>query len=460
MHDPRRHALQAQPRLRPFLVAPGGLQTLWWRAPEVHFGSQGFDQAIDIFSLGLVLAELGAGSRFQAEVVSDQAGGAGSDIAYSLALFKQLGTPQGEDFAAFATLPSWPRVPHCFPGVPWSARLATRLGVAGVALLNAMLAWQATLRPQAADILKHAFVEPRSFGLHCATPCFQGSRHPWNIVVGSMAPEVLEWVRGDPALQPGSPEFVALGVDFLARRKNAKSEEGRKFILAGAFGQCGSSALCGLSLAEEMPVPRLVAWRRALLQCNATAFAALDASARDAVLRLPEENRGKNGQQFLDLGFGQWFASCGELVFADPGSEERGLWAEPRHQDGGASVLHLGVTLYGRRVLTCSQGFDLPDVRILNAPGTVYLGSLTGPTHQVTHQEAAEVDMLDVPGLGRCSVTLMARTSLFAYDRARLRGSTPSPYPFFAALARSFREAIAQQPLVLPSLAECQAFAP
>ena len=74
------------------------------------------------------------------------------------------------------------------------------------------------------------------------------------------------------------------------------------------------------------------------------AFAALQASARAAVERLSPEERGKNARQFLELGFSQWFASCGELVFVQPGSEQHGFFSEEEHQDGGASIMHLGMT--------------------------------------------------------------------------------------------------------------------
>ena len=141
----------------------------------------------------------------------------------------------------------------------------------------------------------------------------------------------------------------------------------------------------------------------------------------------------------------------------DPGCEEQGFWAEPEHQDGGASIMHLGLTLYGRRTLACRQGFGLPDIFVRNAPGTVYVGQLTGPHHQVTHEAAEAGDLLEVPGLGHCGVNVMARTALFSFDRARMRKTSPSPAPVFAALTRCFREAFAASALRLPTLAECQA---
>ena len=182
----------------------------------------------------------------------------------------------------------------------------------------------------------------------------------------------------------------------------------------------------------------------------------MEASARKSLRRLPAEARGRNGDDFLATDMSTWFASCGELAFCEPGCQETGLWAEPEHQDGGASVFHIGLTLYGRRTLVCRQGLDLPDVSVPNVPGTVYMGQLTGPLHEVRHQMALESELLEVPGLGRLACTVMLRTSLFAHFRGRLRNTTPSPQACFEALARCFREGNCAE-FRLPTLAECQA---
>ena len=171
--------------------------------------------------------------------------------------------------------------------------------------------------------------------------------------------------------------------------------------------------------------------------------------------RLRPEDRGKNGDQFLDLSVEEWFAASGELVFVEPGSDETGFWAEPEHQDGGASVMHVGVTLYGRRRCERRQGFGLPDVVVPNAPGTVYTGQLTGPTHQVHHEASAAGELLEVPGLGLCGVNVMLRTALFSFNRSRGRATTPSPQVFWEVLVRSLREGFARGEWKLPSLADC-----
>ena len=84
-----------------------------------------------------------------------------------------------------------------------------------------------------------------------------------------MSPEVLRWVQGDPALQPGTPEWCALGVAFTGGSPRTKTELNAKFILAGHLGERPrSSQLRGLSLAAALPVPRLQAWFRAFLAVN------------------------------------------------------------------------------------------------------------------------------------------------------------------------------------------------
>ena len=50
----------------------------------------------------------------------------------------------------------------------------------------------------------------------------------------------------------------------------------------------------------------------------------------------------------------------------------------------GANALHLNSTLYGRRILECFTNQAEPASRSWGlVPGTVYLGTLTDPEHQV-----------------------------------------------------------------------------
>ncbi len=85
-----------------------------------------------------------------------------------------------------------------------------------------------------------------------------------------------------------------------------------------------------------------------------------------------------NVQHFLTIPVKQWFLTCGELCVSNgPDASQKtntpsavpGLWSEDRHQDGGMSVLHMGLILYGRRRLVMEQGDGDREPTIWGCPG-------------------------------------------------------------------------------------------
>ena len=76
---------------------------------------------------------------------------------------------------------------------------------------------------------------------------------------------------------------------------------------------------------------------------------------------------------------------------------------------------------------------------------------------QVQHEEAPPEEWFQLPGKAaakQASVTLMLRTALFPFNRARLGNSTPSPQPVFQALSTAFQEVLASHKFVLPTMDE------
>jgi hypothetical protein len=121
--------------------------------------------------------------------------------------------------------------------------------------------------------------------------------------------------------------------------------------------------------------------------------------------------------------------------------------------DGGMSIFHAGLTLGGTRDLFFNvKGFGR--VRVHNSPGTFYLGNLTGPRHQVIHQPCPDHDYVDVPGLGRRSLTIMVRTGLFPHDRSRFMNQIPKPKALWSCLKNHMVEALQKPGLRLPTLEE------
>ena len=83
----------------------------------------------------------------------------------------------------------------------------------------------------------------------------------------------------------------------------------------------------------------------------------MDHEAKTAVRRLGEKVlEAPNTKHFLGSPWREWFCPCGELTVSMPRTgESEPWWEEPEHKDGAASVLHMGMTLYGRRLLRCQR---------------------------------------------------------------------------------------------------------
>ena len=160
----------------------------------------------------------------------------------------------------------------------------------------------------------------------------------------------------------------------------------------------------------------------------------------------------ENREHFLEHTLPQWFCTAGELNL----TKADGDWKEADHMDGGASVLHMGVTVYGDRDMVCHRpGFETDPVVVRNAGGTVYFGVLTGPRHGVTHRPSMP-DQLLPHRLGQLSATIMMRTTLFPHCRSRLKGTTPSPSIWYGRLAENMSASLSSLQWHLPSRAACE----
>ena len=139
--------------------------------------------------------------------------------------------------------------------------------------------------------------------------------------------------------------------------ERAKIEEHRKLILVGSVWRCSTGSMCGLRL-EPLICQRVIVWLQAFHKKNAAHFDRLYASVCQRI-RLRHH---RNGVHFRTTPWQQWMLTCAELVVTRPGDAGSGFWVEPRHQDGGQSVFHMGLTLAGRRKLTCYQDGLGPDL--------------------------------------------------------------------------------------------------
>lgn len=230
---------------------------------------------------------------------------------------------------------------------------------------------------------------------------------------------------------------------------------GVKIVLAGNVGgPIFSPSVNGMSVAEELPAPRLAAFVRAFVRANAGAVQELVAELRAELVARPKRARGmkphsKNAKDVMETAWEDWFLNAAEIHLQKVGDTEM-----PAHFDGGASIVLLAVTLWGDRSLRCWER-DGTAFELRTHPGHVYISSLCGFKHQVCHAAASPfADKWCSSVLGDTEAVLIVRCSLFRHDRARTANALfKVDGHLCAVMTKCVAAWLAKEPLSLPSLA-------
>ena len=161
-----------------------------------------------------------------------------------------------------------------------------------------------------------------------------------------------------------------------------------------------------------------------------------------------------------------------------PGQRDDG-W----HADGGCSLLHASVTLFGTRSVEVKVEGQ-PQVTLVQEPGSFYVGNLAALEHNVRHHEeckqtfdgaavTAKVDRKDfssaasakgdaendssaatAEGDQRLQIAVMIRCDVFREYRARKINSAPYLVELFRVLNYAVSQHLAEVPVALPDLTE------
>ena len=305
---------------------------------------------------------------------------------------------------------------------------------------------------------------------------FDGERAPWKMLQGNMGADVLSYLQDD--------DFIKLSPDDLQAKEWHSFEEpidtqnkklscrqlGCKMIISGGFGTPNSTTLHGLNIDHPFPMIRVSGWRDAFLERNVTAFENLGKQVVTSMEAISKSARQANGEQARTTSWRNWLLSGGNVFL----TQADGMLLEEDHVDGGAGIVHLGLTLFGHRHLRAwasrkkpskesRQAGSKPEVPsvvgkyldLAQEPGTVFLSCSSAFRHQVRHTQSA--DLIQFGNLPGMSLSIMMRSSLFSHCRARLAGSTPSPQCVFKAIAAVFAEWQSANTLHFPSLDEVKA---
>lgn len=204
-----------------------------------------------------------------------------------------------------------------------------------------------------------------------------------------------------------------------------------------------------LDMGKILGALRVVSLVREFVHQNRAWLKQLTAKVRVPIRLMPQELRTENGEDFLRDSFEDTAWAYAIIQAMMPGKR----W-DPKHFDGGASELHMGLTIFGRRRLD----LFLPDGTTVQMPqelGSIYVGNLCAVEHQVSHYDSSEAGVLyehgRSPGI---EVAIMLRCDVFRHLRARKLKGRPTPIDVYNAVNEIVAQHIAEEPLRLPVFAD------
>ncbi|GMH68329.1 hypothetical protein TrLO_g15078 [Triparma laevis f. longispina] len=123
--------------------------TLWYRAPELLFGSLTYGAAVDGWSVGCIFAEMATGiPLFPGQ----------SEIDQIFRIMQKLGTPTAEVWPELETLPHFQPVFPNWPGASFEFLTSNHLPPLAVSLLCSLLRYDPTKRISCTDALHHGYL--------------------------------------------------------------------------------------------------------------------------------------------------------------------------------------------------------------------------------------------------------------------------------------------------------------
>ena len=166
---------------------------------------------------------------------------------------------------------------------------------------------------------------------------------------------------------------------------------------------------------------------------------------------MPAEFLEANGKPFLEECF-----TDNAFTYLSGQVMKPGERAEAWHTDGGASVIHAGLTIFGHRMVEVKSGD--PDgkntTELHQRPGSLYVGNFCALEHRVCHSAASAGCYGDGPSGKQVKIAFMLRSDYFRHARARKIKATPGPAELFAVVNAEVAKQIEQMPFYSPTLDE------
>ena len=416
--------------------------TLTYRAPDVLLGSVRFGADLDVWSLGCVAAELFLrkplfqvkGENLHSRDILDAqfeflGTPPSSTSTYSwmksLPFFTKFYGRDAQHLVAKAS-PSWP--PECLRGCP--PQLAD--------LVQQTLQWHPQARPAAASASLHSFLSSRALSATAAVG--KGKYGPSSIVAGSVDGDVLEYLQNCPTLAQ-----LAQWPNCIHRSVMQREIVG--YIDANNPPKCKS--LNSNENLDFIGCERLALFVKAFRRRAKAWLHQLTARVRAEIHRqhLPSEFLQEHGISFMEEDFADNAFVYASVQFMKIGKREDG-W----HTDGGASLLHASLTLFGSRTVQVKLE-DEGCISLPQWPGSFYVGNMCAMEHNVAHGDHAAGCFAKYSNAAQSQIAVMLRTDVFRGVRARKINAAPWPWELYRIVNTETAKHLADEPLHLPDLA-------
>ena len=423
--------------------------TLWYRPPEIALGDVRFGEGVDAWGCGCVFAELVCRAPLFLGVLRE-----GSLL---VRIFRQLGSPRGDGF--LAKLPLWQGSFPNFEPTPWPCALAEHDDPELLPTVAGLLTTEPPARWSCAVAAASAYFQARRLKVLLAAT--EAERGPLSLVQGQLDPRTLRWLQEDPHWR-SLPKKIGRKQGrecFVAKERKYKYEE------AGFTGDTPpSTRWCNkLDCSKPSPARRVAAFVRAFCLANRRWLDKLTEKIRSRLAQFPPSILQENGRQFMERPLAEDAWAYAVIQVMKPGKRD-----DRAHFDGAASLLHAGLTVWGRRGLEIRP---LPTDQWQNfpqEPGSFYVGNLCAGWHKVAHlpTEGAGPLFHATPAATNegVHVTVMLRSNVFPSARARTSFGKASPEEVYDAVNALVAQHLAEEGLELPAfeacLAACGSFPP
>ena len=137
-------------------------------------------------------------------------------------------------------------------------------------------------------------------------------------------------------------------------------------------------------MGRPLQATRVSAWVRWFLQLNRRWLTQLTKEVRTALRTLPQEELRGHGQHFLSTCFSNTALTYGVIQVTKAGPRYG-----PEHFDGGASLLHAGLAIFGARHVEVKAAESAADngeqyrLMLPQSAGSFYMGNMCAAWHRV-----------------------------------------------------------------------------